>query len=191
METAQQAGLPNSLVYPNYKDLAPRFGLAWRPFSGNKFVFRGGYGMFFGMNEAIDQRINLADVFPFTLSVSNNFQANNPNYLTLANPFPLAANLASNILNVNGYQIHASSPYSQSWNATIEREIGHSSAIEIAYVGSKGTHLPRLANINQPYRTQATAPNFPVPIPHGPPFSSTISRSTPSTTRATSPSAAA
>ena len=36
LETAQQAGLPPALVSTNYKDLAPRFGLAWRPFGGNR-----------------------------------------------------------------------------------------------------------------------------------------------------------
>jgi len=47
----------------------------------------------------------------------------------------------------------------------MEREIGHESAIEIGYVGSKGTHQGRYFNLNQPFRSAATAPNFPVPYP--------------------------
>jgi len=44
-------------------------------------------------------------------------------------------------------------------------KIGHESAIEIGYVGSKGTHQGRYFNLNQPFRSAATAPNFPVPYP--------------------------
>ena len=44
----------------------------------------------------------------------------------------------------------------------MEREIGWQSAIEIGYVGSKGSHLGRQYNINQPERS-ATATVFPYP----------------------------
>jgi len=35
----------------------------------------------------------------------------------------------------------------------------------VSYTGSKGTHLSRVYNLNQPYRSAATSPNFPVPYP--------------------------
>src|SRR5262249_52815140 len=60
--------------------------------------------------------------------------------------------------------LHAPTPYAQNWNLTVEREIGGSTAIEIAYVGAKGTHLSRVYDLNQPYRTAAFAPNFPRPF---------------------------
>jgi hypothetical protein len=41
--------------------------------------------------------------------------------------------------------------YLQSWSTTIEHELGGSTVLEIAYAGSKGTHLPREFNLNQQY----------------------------------------
>jgi hypothetical protein len=37
----------DTLVRVNWRDFAPRIGLAWRPFSPNRFVVRAGYGIFY------------------------------------------------------------------------------------------------------------------------------------------------
>jgi hypothetical protein len=165
VETAQQAGLPSSLAYPNEKDFAPRFGFAWRPFGGNQMSLRGGYGIFYGTHQMTNMLTDLSYVFPFTISQSVNRNANNPNYLTLSSPFPVAPTLTSNVLNVAGYQLHAPASYLQDWNLTLERSIGLQSAVEIGYMGSFGLHWPTYNNINEPFRSAATYPNFPVPYP--------------------------
>src|SRR5262249_20106349 len=38
---ASDVGLPETLIQTNYKDFAPRFGFAWRPFGNTKSVIRG------------------------------------------------------------------------------------------------------------------------------------------------------
>ncbi|MGH9934662.1 MAG: hypothetical protein ACREAM_00355, partial [Blastocatellia bacterium] len=53
--------------------------------------------------------------------------------------------------------------YSQSWNLTLEREFGRGLVVELAYAGSKGTHLQRRYDINQAGRTQATSAIRPYP----------------------------
>src|SRR5581483_2395096 len=45
--------------------------------------------------------------------------------------------------------------YLQSWNMTIERDLGAGMSLELGYVGSKGTHLSRFKDINLPRRTEA------------------------------------
>jgi len=155
---AKTAGLPSSLVNPRYNDLAPRLGFAFRPFGGNRTVLRGGYGIFYGGMIQNVLRNDLANTFPFALSQTTNRNANQPNYLTLASPFPANPNLVGNLatLTMYSYEINAKTPYLQAYNLTVERAIGQESAIEIGFTGSKGTHFPTLGNINQPlYRSAA------------------------------------
>ena len=49
----------------------------------------------------------------------------------------------------NGYDPHAPSSYVQSYNLTVERALPKGLAVELAYSGSKGTHLGRQIDINQ------------------------------------------
>ena len=68
IQTSSEAGLPYSITYPDRKQWAPRFGLAWRP-KGEITVIRGGYGVFYE-TEYSDRRVNLF-MPPFLLEDSN------------------------------------------------------------------------------------------------------------------------
>jgi len=160
MILARDAGFPQSLLYTPYKCFAPRFGFAWRPFGGQRNVVRGGYGIFYGSNVWNPVRNNLGNVFPF--DVEQTF-AKNAN-LTLQNPQGVTPS-TDGVLTPNGFQAHATPAYLQSWNLTVEREVGKGTGLEIAYVGSKGTHLGRIYDINQWYRLPEYAPNYPSPFP--------------------------
>jgi hypothetical protein len=165
--SADQVGLPQSLVYTSYKAFAPRFGFAWRPFGGARMVVRGGYGIFYGGNIQNGIRTGLFDSFPFAIAQSGNRSATDPTALTLANPFPTSPNLTGNLasLTLSGYELHPPSQYLQSWNFTVEKEIGFSSALKVSYVGSKGTHFGMQDNINQPYNRSAALPGGIIPYP--------------------------
>jgi len=56
------------------------------------------------------------------------------------------------IQSVNGFDPDPPSAYLQSWNLTIERDLGGGQALEIGYVASKGSHLQRRYDYNQPIR---------------------------------------
>src|SRR5688572_16213835 len=134
--TADELGLPRALVKTQWLNFAPRAGFAWRPFGGNRHVLRGGYGVFFGNQVQNPVRNDLANVFPFAISQTVNRRTTDATYLTMSNPYPIPPNFISGVTNVNGFELNAPLPYLQSWNLTWEQEVGGSSAIEVAYVGS-------------------------------------------------------
>jgi hypothetical protein len=161
---AKNLGLPGALVYTNYDNFAPRLGIAWRPFGGNKFVIRTGYGLYYGAT-SVGNLPSFFSGFPFTVSQSFSYATTDPNALTLSNPFPISRVVIGGTANTNGYQVRPPTPYQQSWSLTLERELGRMSAIEIGYGGSKGTHLARQYDINQALRDPAlrTSAGFPRP----------------------------
>src|SRR5579871_3771721 len=147
---ASDVGLPNSIVKTNYKNYAPRFGYAWRPFGSTKTVVRGGYGIFYG-TDSLYRYDGFSDTFPFVNTLTFSATSTNPLALTVSNPFPAAKAKSSGVTSTSGLPETNPTQYLQSWSTTIEREFAGGTVLEIAYAGSKGTHLPREYNLNQQY----------------------------------------
>jgi hypothetical protein len=147
---ASDVGLPRTIVKTNYKDFAPRFGYAWRPFGSSRFVVRGGYGIFYG-TDSLYRYDGFSDTFPFVNTQTFSATSTNPLALTVSNPFPAAKAKSSGVTSTSGLPETNPTQYLQSWSTTIERELGGGTVVEIAYAGSKGTHLPREYNLNQQY----------------------------------------
>lgn len=159
-------GLPRSLVYTDYTNVAPRVGFAWRPFSSARSVLRGGYGIFHSGHVLNPIRLSLMTGYPFAINQTFQRVTNNPSRLTLSNPFPADRAQLGGVVNSSGYELHAPTGYLQSYNLTVERELSGGTAIEIAFVGSKGTHLGRRYDLNQPFRSlELAGQGFPRPIP--------------------------
>ncbi len=77
----------------------------------------------------------------------------NPIVTTLGNGFPPDAITSGFFPTAVGYtrlQSNLADAYIQSWNLTVQRELGAATSLEIAYVDNKGTHL-----INGPSGNQA------------------------------------
>ncbi len=152
---ARDVGYPKSLVYADNLNFAPRVGFAWRVPAKLATVVRGGYGIFYTSHLLNPIRASLMTGFPFSVNQTFSRLASDVTLVTLSNPFPDIRATEGNSTNSNGYDPRPPLGYLQSYNLTIERELPGQMALEVAYVGSKGTHLGRQYDINQPVRSLA------------------------------------
>lgn len=164
---AARAGLPPTIVRTDYTDFGPRFGFAWRPFGNPRSVVRGGYGIFYG-SSSLYRLDEFSDTFPFSINESYSASSSNPLLLTISNAFPEARRKIGGITTTSGQEEAPATQYLQAWNLTLEREFAAGTVFELAYAGSKGTHLPRRFDVNQPFRSpELRLPDgaFPRPYP--------------------------
>ena len=146
--TANAAGLPErTLRFGDKNNFQPRLGFAFRPFSGNRTVLRGGYGVY---SDDIG-----GDLFgqlyggPFrvTQSFTNNI-VNGAPLLTFTNPFLGPGSLGS--IDLAGIDPHLKNPFIQQWNVTAEQALTDTMALRVSYIGSSATQIVYGRNINQP-----------------------------------------
>jgi hypothetical protein len=165
---ANAIGYPSALIHANNTRFGPRIGFALRPLNNDRTVIRAGYGIFYTGIRLSVIRTNLTGQFPFAEQTT--YTAINPTstavgsaLISSTNPFPSSGGSLGGILTPNGYDPHAPSANLQSYNLTIEQDLGKGLALEIAYVGSKGTHLAQETDYNQERipNTNASRP-FPV-----------------------------
>ena len=126
-------------------NFAPRFGFAYRPFGDNKTVARGGYGVFFNMNN-YDEFLFLPYNPPFGNVLTYQSLPTTPT-LSLRNPFP--ANISgAGAPTAYGIARDLQMGYVQFFMAGVEREIVRNTILEISYVGNKSTRLAKGVNFN-------------------------------------------
>ena len=137
-------------AFPAWNHVSPRLGLSYQ-FDRNT-VIRTGYGMFF---LPVDVRWNDAPHNLFINSFSTSFQTVKTDGVTplntLSNPEPLGItppfgrNQALIDVQGNGNEAalpNNKAPYVQQWNFDIQRQLPGNMLVDVAYAGSKGTHLP-------------------------------------------------
>ncbi len=147
--TAGVGGASRSLVEGDKANFAPRLGFAWTPTADGNTVIRGAYGIFFGGQEIRTAApLQLAYNLPFFYEPNFISDGVTP-LITVSQGFPsLDPSLAVNP-GVTSVDQRLHTPYYQSWNLAVQRQLPGQTSVEVAYAGSKGTHLQGVVDPNQ------------------------------------------
>jgi hypothetical protein len=151
LEYLGQNGFPETARQLHKLNFGPRLGIAYR--FTDKTVVRAGYGLVWQEQAGITTPFTIPQ-FPFIQTVTQrSLDGIVPAFVLSAGPnvqpIPLSpdAGLGQGVFSVDR---DLGSGYAQQWNLAIQREISHNLVAEIAYAGSKITHIgiPDV-NINQ------------------------------------------
>ena len=130
-------------VQPDHHDFGPRIGFSYLVTPAT--VFRAGYGLYYGP-EQLGPFGEPSPGFstPFLLQDSFQIADSNPstlNTVNLSTGFPSSALTNPGDPTLYGLVPNLRTPYFQQWNATVQREVGPNSSLDISYLGSKTTSL--------------------------------------------------
>ena len=142
---------------PDYKDLSPRFGFAYRLSDHRTLVLRGGYGIYY---QRTSGDLAEQDVGEPPFAVTQMLQGAQNADATLQQPFvpPLPPNSAypiflprtpSSAIKIAAVTRTMRSPVSQQYNLGMQYEITPSVLLETGYVGSSMAHLTGCTQFNQ------------------------------------------
>src|SRR6266851_4845210 len=159
------------LYQDDWKNIEPRFSVAWDPFRTAKTSIRGGYGLYhdrvFGQLASLlrgDPPFQMLETLPclgFFAGSLQGFQSCTLSALSplptfqsspVVNSCPPGQSLFSCSSPISPFLVDSRlrTPYSQSWSAGIQIEPYPSLLLEANYVGTKGTRLLRLVDGNPP-----------------------------------------
>jgi len=131
-------GVSNHYSDVQWNDIQPRLGVAYQV--NDKTVVRAGAGRFY-TRLGVSDSVFLGGNPPFQPSAS----------LTNGSVDALGPSAAAAIpLVVTTQSKNFRNPEAWNWNASFERQLPWKSLVSVGYVGRRGLHLQREANINQP-----------------------------------------
>jgi hypothetical protein len=146
---ANQDGNSRGLIDVDKFNIAPRVGFAWTPWEDGKTAFRGGYGVFYAPQE-VRTGFQLGYSMPFFFALSQSSDFGVTPAAIVSEGFPALDPAAAAFPGILSADRRFHSPYYQQWSVSVQRDIGWNTLLEVAYVGSKGTHLQVLRDYNQP-----------------------------------------
>jgi Carboxypeptidase regulatory-like domain/TonB dependent receptor-like, beta-barrel len=139
-------GMPRGGYDSDRNNLAPRVGFAWTIDKTARTAVRGGYGIYFNQGALATSEGLYFNPPYFNLGVY--FPDPRLPLLTLADPFPSSFPVFIPP-SATAYQRDLQTPWMEHWNVNVQRQLGVSRAIEVAYVGSRGHDLISARDLNQ------------------------------------------
>lgn len=145
-------GMGSGLYNRDPHDFGPRVGFAWNALA--KTVIRGGYGVYY---DYVPQDIFIANYTTSAGVATNpvgpvpvlpmNFNSSAFNGTDTVDPILTVA--TSGPYNIFSVPRNFPTPYIQNFNVNIQQQLASHASFEIGYVGSKGTKLVRLTDLNE------------------------------------------
>jgi len=154
-------GVSKGIAPSYYKGFMPRVGFVWDPTGQGRWSIRSSYGIFY---DPFANGSGVTSQGPISSLPWAQFEQITPPRLNFAAPYTNVPIPAPNTF------LSPSTPFvmdtkarpsnAQDWNLSVQREFAKSYVLEIRYVGTKGTHLPRNIDANPAvYGPGATAQN--------------------------------
>ncbi len=143
------AGIDTSRINNDYNNVAPRLGFALKPTSSDRFVVRGGYGLFYGRTPAI------------AIGTAHSNNGLNSISITLTNPtglvYPFRFSSLAEIAARGGsagtpnlfiFERDYQQPYTMQGSLGMEYGLTNDLSIGASYLFVRGRHLQRTRDIN-------------------------------------------
>jgi hypothetical protein len=121
------------------KNFEPRVGFAWQATGDGRTVLRGGFGIFHDQILPVYYAVAVTKYPPYY------------ERLAVANPrFPdgYLQLTTSGLVAVNGVLPNLKTPSKNHYTLTLQQQLLNDMVLEVGYVGSKGTNVPRYAELN-------------------------------------------
>ena len=156
LEQAGTNGIPSSGLSGNNLNFAPRVGFAYRV--TDKTVFHAGYGIYYaapnlGVSSTLAANVPVYDYWAFNnpaTYIANATSSAVFNYASSGFVHTVATSGSAILKGQAAYTVdpNAKTPYTEQWHASIEQQIPFSTVLKFAYIGTKGTHLTNIRDIN-------------------------------------------
>lgn len=140
----------------NKNRFSPRVGFAYS--FDEKTTLRGGFGVFF-LPQSLEGTTAQGTNFTQGIVQSSQTGQVTASTILLNNPFPSGIQVSTGNSqgaftrlggDVNAVEPERKNSYNQQWNLVVQRQLARNLVLDVAYVGSRGVHLPiQQINLNQ------------------------------------------
>jgi hypothetical protein len=154
-------GVAKRIIDIYYKGLMPRFGLAYDPTGRGRMSIRASYGIFydpFSNGSSMPMQAAIS-ALPWLQAVQLGGPALNYTDPWRGTSGPFQPNFFPRPTTMLTEDATARPPYAQNWNLSLQQALPSDMVLEVRYVGTKGTRLPRFIEANPSVYRPGDSPN--------------------------------